>query len=99
MKILFLFLFLFLFSCAYPDIDTVPNFENLNISTNEAIDLCTYSKKNINLNYVECLASYINSNPTFEDLKLTEVQSIKLCKLINADSKDFINCLVKYYEN
>ena len=99
MKILFLFLFLFLFSCGYPDIDTVPNFENLNISTNEAIDLCTYSKKNINQNYVECLASYINSNPTFENLKLTEVQSIKLCKLINADSKDFINCLVKYYEN
>ena len=74
MKILFIFLFLFIISCSYPDIDTVPNFKNLKIDTNEAIDLCTYSKKNINQNYLECLASYINFIPDFKILKLNEVQ-------------------------
>ena len=37
------FLLLFLYSCAYPDIDTVPDFKELNISINEAIDLCKIS--------------------------------------------------------
>ena len=35
-----LFLFFLLFSCAYPDIDSVPNFIEINITEDEAMDLC-----------------------------------------------------------
>ena len=40
MKILFLIIFLLLFSCGYPDIDSVPDFEDINITDEEAIELC-----------------------------------------------------------
>ncbi len=32
--------FLILFSCGYPDIDSVPDFKNMKISEEEAIELC-----------------------------------------------------------
>ena len=37
---LFLILLFLLSSCGYPDIDTVPNFKDVNITEKEAIDLC-----------------------------------------------------------
>ena len=38
-KLFLIFLFLLL-SCGYPDIDTVPDFKNVNITEKETIDLC-----------------------------------------------------------
>ena len=38
-KLSVIFLF-FLLSCGYPDIDTVPDFKDVNITDKEAIDLC-----------------------------------------------------------
>ncbi len=32
--------FLILFSCGYPDIDSVPDFKDMKISEEEAIELC-----------------------------------------------------------
>ena len=40
MKYLLIFSFLYLFSCGYPDIDSMPDFKNLTITKDEAIDLC-----------------------------------------------------------
>lgn len=40
-KIFFFFLFLFFFNaCSYPDIDTVPNFKELDLNKEELFDLC-----------------------------------------------------------
>ena len=36
----FVILLFLLSSCAYPDIDTVPDFKDVNITDKEAIDLC-----------------------------------------------------------
>ena len=36
-------LLLFLFSCNYPDIDSVPDFENVKITDDELFDLCQLS--------------------------------------------------------
>tara|TARA_B110000116_G_C16645354_1_gene494809 strand:+ start:459 stop:650 length:192 start_codon:yes stop_codon:yes gene_type:complete len=43
MKNLILIIFFISFSCGYPDIDTVPNFNNVIITDEEAIDLCKLS--------------------------------------------------------
>ena len=40
MRIIFYFTLFLLVSCGYPDIDTVPNFDNVNITEEESIDLC-----------------------------------------------------------
>ena len=40
MKNLYFLFFIILFSCAYPDIDSVPDFEDLTITKEESIDLC-----------------------------------------------------------
>ena len=45
---LFIFLILLLFSCRYPDIDTVPNFDSLNISMEESLDRCKIKRHGIN---------------------------------------------------
>ena len=37
---LFLIFLLLLSSCGYPDIDTVPDFKDVNITEKESIDLC-----------------------------------------------------------
>ena len=50
MKFFFLLFCLILISCAYTDIDSVPDFEDLVITKEESIDLCklTYTdKKNL----------------------------------------------------
>ena len=44
----FFFLILSLFSCKYPDIDTVPNFDSLNISMEESLDKCKIKRHGIN---------------------------------------------------
>ena len=43
MRIIILFSFLFLASCGYPDIDSVPSFEELKLSDEELFDLCQLS--------------------------------------------------------
>ena len=40
MKKYYTLFFLILFSCGYPDIDSVPNFKDMKISEEEAIELC-----------------------------------------------------------
>tara|TARA_B100001964_G_C13692696_1_gene362486 strand:+ start:242 stop:445 length:204 start_codon:yes stop_codon:yes gene_type:complete len=45
---LFIFLILSLFSCKYPDIDTVPNFDSLNITMEESLDKCKIKRHGIN---------------------------------------------------
>ncbi len=47
MKYLILFIFIFIHSCGYPDIDTVPEFENMKISKDEATDLCKINNSDI----------------------------------------------------
>tara|TARA_B100000686_G_C16118982_1_gene631658 strand:+ start:277 stop:414 length:138 start_codon:yes stop_codon:yes gene_type:complete len=32
---------LFILSCGYPDVDTVPDFENIKLTDEELIDLCS----------------------------------------------------------
>ena len=44
MKYILLFSYFFLFSCGYPDIDSVPNFQNLEMTKQESIDLCKLSR-------------------------------------------------------
>ena len=43
MKIIIFFTLLFLVSCGYPDIDSVPSFEELKLSDEELFDLCQLS--------------------------------------------------------
>ena len=40
MKNLYILFFFILLSCTYPDIDSVPDIENLVITKEESIDLC-----------------------------------------------------------
>ena len=39
-KNLYLIFFLLLLSCAYPDIDSVPDFKNIELTDQELLDLC-----------------------------------------------------------
>ena len=52
-KLFLIFLFLLL-SCGYPDIDTVPDFKNVNITKKEAIDLCKINNSD-NEQITKCL--------------------------------------------
>ena len=58
---LFIFLILItLFSCSYPDIDSVPDFNDLNLSKEELFDLCQLSsndKKDIDT----CIKEKLNN--------------------------------------
>ena len=60
MKCLYLLIFFILISCAYPDIDSVPDFENLIITKEESIDLCKLTNTD-NKNLSNCLDK-INNN-------------------------------------
>ena len=51
---LFLILLFLLSSCGYPDIDTVPNFRDVNITEKEAIDLCKINNSD-NEQITKCL--------------------------------------------
>ena len=60
-KLFLLFITIFLISCGYPDIDSVPNFNEIKLSPDELIDYCNsnYSdKKNID----ECIKDYDINN-------------------------------------
>ena len=52
-KLFLIFLF-FLISCAYPDIDSVPDFKDVKITEEEAIDLCKINNSD-NEQITECL--------------------------------------------
>ena len=52
-KAFLIFSFLLL-SCAYPDIDSVPKFKDVNISEEEAIDLCKINNSD-NEQIAKCL--------------------------------------------
>ena len=54
MKLIYLSICLIILSCGYPDIDSVPNFENLKITKEESIDLCKFSNTD-NEEVSECL--------------------------------------------
>ena len=43
MKIFACIFFICLFSCGYPDIDSVPSFEELSLADEELFDLCELS--------------------------------------------------------
>ncbi len=43
MRIIIFFILLLLFACGYPDIDSVPSFNDLKLSDEELIDLCQLS--------------------------------------------------------
>ena len=43
MKLFIILIFITLFSCSYPDIDSVPDFKDLNLSKEELFDLCELS--------------------------------------------------------
>ena len=43
MKIIIFFLLFFISSCGYPDIDSVPSFNELKLSDEELFDLCQLS--------------------------------------------------------
>ena len=60
MKILFLLFFFILTSCAYPDIDSVPDFENLVITKEESIDLCKLTNTD-NMSLSNCLDKIENN--------------------------------------
>ena len=52
-RLFLIFLFL-LSSCGYPDIDTVPDFKDVNITDKEAIDLCKINNSD-NEQITKCL--------------------------------------------
>ena len=56
---LFLIFLLFLLSCGYSDIDTVPDFKDVNITEKEAIDLCKINNSD-NDQITECLKDTYN---------------------------------------
>ena len=51
---LFLVFLLLLLSCGYPDLDTVPDFKDLNITNEETVDLCKINNSD-NEQINECL--------------------------------------------
>ena len=55
-KFLFIF-FLIIYSCGYPDIDTVPDFNEIKLSPDEALELCKLSNEDNN-DYLNCLNKY-----------------------------------------
>ena len=62
MKFTFLIIFLYILtSCGYPDIDSVPNFNNVILTDEEIVDYCSNinsDKKNID----KCINDYKSKN-------------------------------------
>ena len=62
MKNLYLLFFFIFISCAYPDIDSVPDFKDLVITKEESIDLCKLTNT-VNKSLSNCLEKIeINQN-------------------------------------
>ena len=57
-KFIIIFLLL-LYSCGYPDIDTVPSFNQLKLTKQESIDLCNLSSTD-NKEVEKCIESIDN---------------------------------------
>ena len=60
MKFFTILIFITLISCSYPDIDSVPDFNDLNLSKEELFDLCQLSsndKKDIDT----CIKEKLNN--------------------------------------
>ena len=57
----FVILLFLLSSCAYPDIDTVPDFKDVNITEKEALDLCKINNSD-NEQITECLKNNKTKN-------------------------------------
>ena len=60
MKLFIILLIITLFSCSYPDIDSVPEFQDLKLSQEELYDLCQLSsndKKDIDA----CIKEKVNN--------------------------------------
>ena len=53
MKFFFMLLLLFIYSCGYPDIDSVPTFNKVDLTDEELMDLCD-SKSSDNNNNQLC---------------------------------------------
>ena len=58
-KFFFIFIFL-LVSCAYPDIDSVPDFKEVKISDEEVMDLCSANNSD-NEKITKCLEKINNT--------------------------------------
>ncbi len=43
-NLIYLTIFILLASCGYPDIDTIPKFNNMQISIQDSIDICKLGK-------------------------------------------------------
>ena len=99
MRYIFLSLYLLTSSCSYPDIDSVPDFKNLDLSKEETIELCKLNSKKDNGKFINCIANLYDSEtmPNFKFLNISEEYSVKLCKLIFSDRKKLISCLTDYY--
>ena len=60
MKLLIILILITLFSCSYPDIDSVPDFNDLKLTKEELFDLCQLSsndKKDIDA----CIKEKVNN--------------------------------------
>jgi hypothetical protein len=60
MKLFIILILITLFSCSYPDIDSVPDFNDLKLSKEELFDLCQLSsndKKDIDA----CIKEKVNN--------------------------------------
>ena len=57
MKNYFFILFLFFSSCNYPDIDTVPDFKDMDLSNEEVMDLCNIDNSD-NEQILKCIKEF-----------------------------------------
>ena len=56
-----IFLIHFLNSCSYPDVDNVPNFDDIQLSEDEIIDYCS-SLNTEKINIDKCINNYKKDN-------------------------------------
>jgi len=98
MKYFFYFFFLCLNSCGYPDIDSVPKFNNFEITKQESVDMCKLANNDSDNKFIQCLSLIKQYSPNFKDLNINEEYSIKLCKLIYEDNRELLDCISKYYK-
>ena len=61
MKNLIIFIVIFISSCGYDDLDSVPNFENLNITKSEELDLCKL-KNIVKKDFLKCVKEVNNTD-------------------------------------
>ena len=64
-KNLYIIFFLLLLSCAYPDIDSVPDFKNIELTDQELLDLCNNKTSD---KYIKELCKKINYNKYYRTL-------------------------------